>query len=212
MKTIWEADFPIQEFVENKTVKHHIDMEEVRSEVITLGHKLICRSVDKKKLVQLAGSFVTVNHLAKYPGWNEGFRDLILEQTQKVFNYFKIDTVTQIGLRYIDRINIPQCPLNWQDWFETQLGLPKPFQRPGAKIQFNFQNSLAKDLFANLTVVSVEPSSEGMSSVILDLDILSKKPLKVSEVPAELERVHKPHRLAFEAILKDNTRALFSPE
>ncbi len=212
MKTVWADGFPNQETTEYESVSYHIDLKSVRTDRKSLGHKLICRSEDRKKMVQLTGTFMTVNHLAQYPGWEGGFKEMILQQTRLVFAHYEFESITRLGLRYIDRINIPQKPLRWQDWFHTYLRLPAEFQNPGAKIQFNFQNQLAPDLRANLKVVSIKSGKEDISSVIFDLDIVSEKCLKLLDMEAELERIHEPQGLAFESLLKDNTRELFEPE
>ena len=54
------------------------------------------------------------------------------------------------------------------------------------------------------------PQSSELSFVILDLDVIwQDQPIRSAELPRLLERIHGPHRLAFEAYITDKLRERF---
>src|SRR5262245_24540893 len=74
-KPICSANYPYQKTVQEKRVDFHLSPEGLQTKEGNLGHRLICKSADGKRLVQLSGLFVVINQLSPYPGWEEMFRD-----------------------------------------------------------------------------------------------------------------------------------------
>ncbi len=211
LRPVWKELYPVQNLAEEKKLGFKISIDGIQAREEHLGSKLICRSSDGKKLVQLAPTLMAVNHLAVYPGWREGFKPMILSRFSEAHSVLGIEGLSRLGLRYIDRIEIPETPLNWEDWFEFRIPIPDRFRRPGGKVQIHYDNELEEGLRAVCNIGTIRSEEAGSSTVMFDFDVILAGNARGDELPDRLELVHEPQALAFEAFLKDNTRELFDP-
>jgi len=205
----WKANYPNQTINEEKNVHLEMGAEGVRVDQNKLGHRLICRSSDGTRAVQLSGRFVAINQLKPYPGWEENFRDTILSRVADVEAELGNMPIGRTGLRYINRIEIPENPVMWEKWFNFTLPFPKLESSRLANFQLHFEQVLPEQLKLLVHCISLPQSGE-TSFVVLDLDVIWEGDLIKSEsLPDLLERVHGPHRLAFEAYITDKLRKRF---
>ncbi len=210
LKPVWSASYPDQKIVQERSVNFHLSPEGFQTKEGNLGHRLICKSADGKRLVQVSGFFIATNQLKPYPGWEELFRDTILgrfDDLQKAIGLLKFK---RVGLRYINRIDVPQVPLAWGEWFKLELPAPS---LPGFKqreFQMQFHQELTKGRRFIINLAALPPRDGKVSPVMLDLDLVwegaSREP---GELRQTLEHVHGPHRLVFEAYLSNKVRTLF---
>lgn len=209
LKERWKADYPNQTVSEEKNVHLQMGPEGVRVDETRQGQRLVCRASDGSRLVQLSGSFVAINQLKPYPGWEEGFRDTILRRVEDVELELGSIPIRRTGLRYINRIEVPESPIIWERWFNFTLPFPKLEKSVLTGFQLHFEQTLPDQCRLLVNCVSL-PQTNETSSVILDLDVIWEgQPLKSAELPDVLERVHSPHRLAFEAYITDKLRERF---
>ena len=124
LKPMWSTSYPDQKIVQERRVDFHLSPEGLQTKEGNLGHRLICKSADGKRLVQLSGLFIATNQLSPYPGWEELFRDTILERFEDLRKAIGPSKFKRVGLRYINRIDVPQVPLVWGDWFKLKLPAP----------------------------------------------------------------------------------------
>ena len=211
LKPIWSAKYPDQKTVQEKRVDFHLSPEGLQTKEGNLGHRLICKYADGKRLVQLSGLFVAINQLTPYPGWEEMFRDTILDRFGDLQNALGLLGFKRVGLRYINRIDVPQVPLVWSDWFKIKLPTPS---LPGFKQrewQMQFHQELTQDRRFIINLAALPPIEAKVSPVMLDLDLIWQgEPKEPTELPEILEHVHGPHRLVFEAYLSNKIRKLFN--
>ena len=210
LQPIWKDDYPQQKFVDEQQVRLQVSPEAVSTETRKGGTRLICRSADGQRLVQISGEFLAVNQLRPYPGWEEGFRDLILRRAVDFEKVVGAIPFKALVLRYINKIDIPQVPLVWQQWFKPALPVPQLQDSRTVSYQMQFVMGLPGECRLEIVIVSL-PATESFSPVILDLSVIwsgSGAPLQA--LAEFLERVHDPHRLAFEEYLSDNLRTLFN--
>jgi uncharacterized protein (TIGR04255 family) len=205
----WRADYPNQTINEEKNVHLQMGAEGVRIDESKQGERLICRTSDGTRLAQLSGRFIAINQLMPYPGWEEGFRDTILSRVEDVESELGSMPIRRTGLRYINRIEIPEKPLIWEKWFNFALPFPKLEKSLLANFQMHFEQLLPDQCKLLVNCVSLPQTNEA-SFVILDLDVIWEgQPVKSAQLPDLLERVHAPHRLAFEAYITDKLRERF---
>lgn len=205
----WKANYPNQTINEEKNVHLQMGAEGVRVDENKLGHRLICRSSDGTRLVQLSGRFVAINQLKPYPGWEENFRDTILSRVADVETELGNMPIGRTGLRYINRIEIPENPVMWEKWFNFTLPFPKLENSLLANFQLHFEQVLPEQLKLLVHCISLPQPGE-TSFVVLDLDVIWEgNPIKSESLPNLLERAHGPHRLAFEEYITDNLRERF---
>ena len=192
-----------------KTRRFSPKSEGLQTKEGNLGHRLICKSADGKRLVQLSGLFVAINQLSPYPGWEEVFRDTILARfgDLKAIGPLRFK---RVGLRYINRIDVPQVPLVWGDWFKLKLPAPS---LPGSKQrewQMQFHQELTEGRRFVINLAALPPREGKFSPVMVDLDLIwEAAPIESGQLPEILEHVHGPHRLVFEAYLSNKIRKLF---
>ena len=210
LKEVWAAEYPEQKVVQERNVNFHISPEGIQTQEGNLGHRLICKAADGKRLVQLSGVFFAANQLRPYPGWEEAFRDTILQRSEDLQKTIGPLKFKQVGLRYINRMDVPQVPLVWEEWFQLKLPVPEfsGSRQRESQMQFHQELPESRRFIINLAILA---SPDGkVSPVILDLDLIWQgAPRKLGELPLVLEHVHGPHRLAFEAYLSDKVRKLF---
>lgn len=211
LKPIWEKEYPDQKLVEEKNLSFQISQEEITPPSWqTLGHRLICRSGDGKRLVQLSGFFLAINQLKPYPGWEESFRQIILKRASEFQDVLGLMKFKRVGLRYINRIDVPEKPLDWEKWVAIEFPIPKELGLSCRVFQMHFQNELSEGRRLIVNLVTLPPTAASISSLILDLDLIWEgTPAELPSLEKYLELVHGPHRLAFENYLTDNTRKLF---
>ena len=205
----WKGDYPNQSVNEEKNVHLQMGAEGVRIDENKLGKRLICRANDGTRLVQLSGRFIAINQLRPYPGWEEGYRETILARVKDVESELGAMPIRRTGLRYINKIEIPENPVRWENWFNFALPSPKLEKSLLSNFQMHFEQILPDERKLLVNWVSL-PQSKDASFVILDLDVIWEGPaVKSAQLSDLLERVHGPHRLAFEAYITDKLRERF---
>jgi len=210
LKPVWSESYPDQKVVQERSVNFHLSPEGLQTKEGNLGHRLICKSADGKRLVQLSGLFIAINQLSPYAGWEELFRDTILERCDNLQKVIGPLRFKRVGLRYINRIDVPQVPLNWGEWFKLKLPAPslRGFKQREFQMQFHQELSDGRRFVINLAALPVR--EDKISPVMLDLDLIwegtAREPGELRQV---LEQVHGPHRLVFEAYLSNKVRKLF---
>ena len=210
LKEVWAGEYSDQKLIEEQGVKVEIGSDGVRVAEDKMGHRLVCRTGDGLRLVQLSGRFLAVNQLRPYPGWEEAFRDTIMARVREVQSRLGPFQIGRVGLRYINKIDVPQIPFVWEEWFNFCLPVPELKGSARGPFQMRFEQQLKGGCNLIVNCVSL-PGAGDCTPVILDLDVVwTGKPATAAKVSKLLESVHAPHRLAFEAYIADKLREQFS--
>jgi uncharacterized protein (TIGR04255 family) len=211
LKPVWSVSYPDQKVVQERRVNFNLSPEGLKTEATNLGHRLICKSGDGKRLVQVSGVFVAINQLSPYPGWEESFRDTILGRFEELHKTLGLIKFKRVGLRYINRINIPKVPLVWGEWFKLKLPIPLMSGAKQREFQMQFNQVLPESRRFIINLAALPPGDGRVSPVMLDLDLIwegaSRELTGLRDI---LEHVHGPHRLVFEGYLSNKVRKLFS--
>jgi len=208
IKPVWRSGYPNQQLVTEKTLELHLGVDKVDTQSRNVGHKLIARSEDGKNLAQLGPKFLAVNRLDPYLGWEEAFRGTIETRAREVVQIFGFERMERIGLRYINKIGVPEKPVRWADWFAITLPVPRSLGEAGGAFQFHFEQQLSPGIQGIINFLTLPPQREAGTSVILDIDVIWRGNEPWSQLGAILEAVHNPHRDLFESYLLDKTRHL----
>ena len=194
---------------DEKGVQFQIGINGVEVKDQTNGKRLVARSEDGTRLAQLSNKFLAVNQLKPYPGWKESFREAIHLRLKDVSDHLPIKRVKEINLRYIDQLDFPQVPLNWNDWFTFNLTVPKVIPSIGGKCQFQFEQELEGGLLVVFRFTAVDPVKADYSSVLLDTTVFWRGSASLEECADILERVHRPQSSIFDESLTERSRDLF---
>lgn len=172
-----------------------------------------CTSKDWKYICQSRINGLTFSRLAPYESW-QPFRDKAKQCWDNYRNSTKPTEITRLAVRYINRIDIPHQTVELKDYFRTSPEVPPDMSKSiaGFFTQLRIrQNDIAAQLLLNQAVV---PSShEGVTSIILDLDLFRENdvPQDEPEIWAFFETLHARKNDLFESCITDKTRELFTP-
>jgi uncharacterized protein (TIGR04255 family) len=171
---------------------------------------------DRSALLQVGPNLLTVNHLRPYPTWQR-FRALIAEQLEVYRNVAQPKSIQRIGLRYINRIEVPQLepgiPIEIEHYLIAAPGLPETLKGRtlvnfGQRVEIDIRE--AKGILV-LQSSSVLPESEGNVAFLLDLDFITANGTDTDLADAMLwvERAHARIEEAFLACITAASRRLF---
>ncbi len=170
---------------------------------------------DNSALVQIAPSFLSVNHLSPYPTWKK-FLPMVLENFKRYKEVTNPQLINRIGLRYINEIEIPiEGSLKMEDFFEfyPHLGKGLPQEHGPFMTGVHFFYESQRDTL-RLQIALTNAKKPKTAAFILDLDYFLAEPTKVSmdidKVTAWLVTAHDRVEQIFEASITDKARKLFN--
>ena len=152
---------------------------------------------------------LTINKLKPYSSWNE-FKPLIFYALEKYQRAAHPKAIRRLGLRYINRIEIPHSEVQIEHYLVTFPNIPEPLpQRLNVWMQ---RSEIPFDGEGMLIIQSGSAREANQKNVIflLDLDFVSTEaPFSIELAEGKLEVAHKNVGVAFEASITDATRELF---
>lgn len=166
---------------------------------------------DKSALVQVGPDLLTVNHLKPYPTW-ELFKPLILKNLEIYQAIAKPKGFRRIGLRYINKIEFDEHPLELTDYFNyypfIPTNLPQMHETFQIRVEIPYEEGLDRLL---LTFASAIPEKPDILSLLLDLDYIMAIPdrIALNQVSDWIEKAHTMVENAFEACITNKCRSLF---
>ncbi len=185
----------------------------VQPQVHTVTDRIRFLRKDRKALVQVGPHLLTVNHLKPYPTWEEYLP--LIEAAYGVYrSVAQPQGLSRIGLRYINRIEIPEQNVTIEDYFQfnPHLGqaLPQNIASFIVGVQFIYDSTDA----LRVQMVSALPEHPECIGMVLDLDYSLLAPQKVGleDIPGWLQVAHDRIEQVFEACLTDKLRAIFEEE
>jgi uncharacterized protein (TIGR04255 family) len=168
-------------------------------------------NADNTALVQVGPDLLAVNHLQPYPHW-ENFRPLISEMFGVYQRIANPKSLKRIGLRFINRIEIPEKSFQISDFFMLEPRLPNevPHQFKTVFMRVEIPYFTDPGLLI-LTFGSVDSDQPDKSAFILDLDFATLPDTQLSFDGCEnwIESAHTNIETFFEACITEKLRGLF---
>lgn len=169
---------------------------------------------DGNALIQVGPHLLTINHLKPYPSW-EDFLPLIKQGFEAYHEVASPEKLARIGLRYINRIEIPSQEVDVQHYFrfvphvEDDLAEQINAFIIGIQVTYDKGRDALRVQLANAS--ARQPS---YSDFILDLDygLLEAEQLALSNAFQWVETAHSRIEDAFEACIREPLRDLFEEE
>jgi uncharacterized protein (TIGR04255 family) len=200
---------------ELKNISVKLEIKEQPEPIVDPGRAFYRRaSPDETQLAIISEQSLAISQLAPYPGWREFLarfaRDLAIWRDAAGFRRF-----TRIGLRYINRIDIPMHHLQKIDYEAFLRIYPHlPFDgiyNYAMNVQLPIEN-IPCDLTIN--TATVQPPLYGFGSHLLDLDFgrTIDVPQGIDEIIDFLSILRLRKNEVFEACVTDKARALFRGE
>lgn len=177
---------------------------------ITWMERMQFYNKEETALVQISPHLISINHLKPYPSWT-AFLPLIERGLDAYRKIASPSQLRRVGLRYINRIELPGSRAELEDYFEflPHLGknLPKDYVEciVGIVIPFKDPGGLLK---LQLTRATLTPD---MLPMVLDLDhfAIESDGMALDNAMGWVNRAHKNIEDTFEACITDRTRELF---
>ncbi len=206
-----EKQFPKRRAIRDFTAEIVAGPNTIEQQVTPIDRTHFVRE-DETALVQVAVNNLTVNHLAPYPGWAT-FRPMI-ERALKTYNQIAVPQGLQrIGLRYINRVEIPGRRVNLEEYFDFYPHVGSGFSQIHgefiAAVTFPY-----RDGHDSMRVQLNElPTGEGDRSIFtLDLDYFLNRSggVSLAEATHWIEEAHQHVEEGFEAAIRQPLRERFN--
>lgn len=171
-------------------------------------------NADRTRFVSIKRDTMSVHMLAPYQrdegakGWAE-FQPRAETALRAWWDTLAPLAVTQVGLRYINRILAPEgtTPAEILRYAPTQVEVPEHTSTQRAFVN-RVEQHFADDGFFLLTQATGDPQ-EGASVFMLDVDVIQQGKFKVEEAVHLLPGMRERHRAVFEAAITDRAREIF---
>ena len=176
-------------------------------------------SRDERKIVGVGPNTVTIHILKPYQDPNSGtggwqdFKSRISDALAAYWDVAKPEGICRVGIRYINKMTIPQENPDIQDYLQIALPgaseLPKNLTRFINQVEYEYQDEVRLILSQGYADM---PEKEYKRELILDLDVIWSPPEPVLQEKAleMVDDLRGRERKAFEAIITDKTRELFN--
>lgn len=165
---------------------------------------------NQKVLIQLGPRLLVVNALKPYPTW-QGFKPRIEMAWNHLRDVVEVRDLERIGLRYINRVELPAQAVELEEYFEFYpfIGkrLPQHMVSFIARVEFPYADD------RDQCRVQLTPALGGgeKSVVILDIDYFLAHPraVAVSDALQWVEEAHSKVEEVFEGCITDRLRKEF---
>jgi len=178
---------------------------------LRVSERVLLFSPDRKLLVQIGPRLLVVNALKPYPTW-QGFKPRIEMAWKKLQEIVDIQGLERIGLRYINRIELPKEEVvKLSDYFDFYLTigprLPQLMALFIAGAEFPYKEGQDRCRVQ----LTLEPNSGEKRALLLDIDYFLAKPhaVGVSGALQWVEEAHTQVEEIFEGCITDRLRELF---
>jgi uncharacterized protein (TIGR04255 family) len=211
-----DPDFLPPERALNVIQSLNITPEGLQSEATGIPNGLIYRRADRSRVMQVRRDGFGYSWIGAYESW-EPFRD----ETERWWLWYreiaKPARSIRLGVRYINRLDIPQTSVELKDYIRVGVDLPAYLPQMIGNYFVRVDVPLP-DLgcSAAITSLMVQPSNPDTTSVILDIDAHEESVIDFIEgkpstqVADRLEVLRTAKNYVFEACITDATRGLIS--
>ena len=206
-----EPQFPRRQELKRAVVQIQLGEEQVQTPTaagVTFGWAFW--SEDGKRVVQSRLDGFTFSRLAPYDRW-ESLQEEARQFWGAYRNLAQPEAITQIGIKYVNRFDIPLPLRDFKDFFRTtpevSPAMPQGLAGFFMQLQIPYPDSQA---MAVITQTLVPPPRAGLVSVVLDIDLS-----RASNLPGEdpaiwelLNQLRSVKNSIFEGCITDAAREL----
>ncbi|MCY4305712.1 MAG: TIGR04255 family protein [Aestuariivita sp.] len=206
---------------EQKIVQVGLETQEGKSPNLRYGEglaKVQLVTKDGKRMIGVGPDVLSIHMLRPYQssahpdqsGWDE-FYPRIHEAIEAYWKVSEPKAVIRIGLRYINKIEIPRNKAKVEDYLECAppnvSGLPGHINNFMSRAEYNYQDSVQLVILQG----SIEISQNSLG-FLLDLDVIwqDAEPITKQDALMKVSELRAREREAFEAVITDKARELFN--
>lgn len=171
------------------------------------------RSGEGRQIYQARLDGFTMSRLAPYENW-ESLRD----EARRLWDIYRSvanpSKVSRVAVRYINRIDIPLPLKDFKDYLRTAPEVSPDL--PQGLAGYFMQLTIPLEDITSLALINetiIEPASQNVVSVVLDIDIFRNAELPADEegIWAFFGELRNRKNDVFEACITDEARELFQP-
>lgn len=180
-----QQGLPTYEFLDSqREIKHEVRFstsqgEEIQQGLQDLGWKgMRFRSVDRRHIVNVHRDGMIFSRLSPYQDWGR-FKEEGLRLWDFSTNLTKPETISRIGVRFINQIILPQGEVNFESYMTSPPSPPENMPMPflGFMHQGIFQVPESPyAIMITKTIQSPSPTTNNRFAVILDIDVFTNLP------------------------------------
>lgn len=164
-------------------------------------------SEDGTRMLSVGPDVLTVHTLRPYDGWSD-FKPRITSGLDAYRQVAEPAGLARLGVRYINRITIPEESLRLDDYFTaappSAPGLPNQMSGFLHRTEYVYEDGV-KLLLTFASIEGEEPT------FLLDIDVIweGEEPRSLDEVGTLVDELHSREGKAFEDLIKEPLRRLF---
>ena len=172
---------------------------------------------DGKRMIGVGPDVLSVHIMRPYQstthpdqsGWDE-FYPRILKAIEAYWKVSEPIGVKRIGIRYINKIVIPQINVRVENYLKCALqdinGLPDHVNSYMSRTEYNYQDNVRLVLLQGS--IETPPNNVGF---LLDLDVIwqDADPITRDDALTKVSELRECEREAFETVITDKARGLF---
>jgi len=166
---------------------------------------------DESALAQVGPHLLSVNHLKPYRSWQE-FLPLIRKGFEAYCEVVEPTNIQRIGLRYVNRIEIPHPRVELEDYFEfyPYVGSNLPQEHGPFTVGIQVPCEDSRDIL-KVVLTSANTKTLDTMAFILDLDYFLVQPEKAAldQIFEWVDVAHNHVEDAFEACITDRLGQIF---
>ncbi len=207
--------YPQHQAISNLKLRVNVDAEKKSKATAAVDEEVGHRRAtsDMTQLLVLFPATLIVSQLAPYPGWDEFF-GRFARDWKHWHRYMGFRQVKRIGVRYINRIDIPVTGelVEHEEYLNVFPKVPDTF---GPMNAYGVQTSFhMADIGCNLVLNSAAVPSPLLNhaAFVIDQDISkeAEPPQSEKDIHALLNKIRLRKNQIFEACVSNKTRGLFS--
>jgi len=204
-------DFPKKKQQNIVEMAARIEQDEVTPSIKGGVNRMQFLREDETALIQVGPNLLVVNQLRPYTTWGK-FQKMINSSLAIYRDVANPKALKRIGLRYINRLEIPEAEVRIEDYILAVPTIPEPIPQVFAtwiqRVEIPFVDSNGIMVMQSGLLKQEEPNKVNF---ILDLDFIT---LDIREVKLEnatnwLEKAHDAVEKTFEVCITHKSRALF---
>ena len=159
----------------------------------------------------ITATSLTVHVLSPYGGWEE-FRPAIEEALDAYADVVPVQGITEIEVRYINRIEVAAEQFRLGQYFSTPPMLPEALDVGITDFMVRVEAAYEEPSCKLVEIFASTDSPEGSAAVILDLNAVRSwdaEPLPAAQAMGHVEDLRSKEREAFEVLITEEARDMF---
>ncbi|WP_457660164.1 MULTISPECIES: TIGR04255 family protein [Sinorhizobium] len=169
------------------------------------------KTEDELQIVRVQTQVLAVAQLAPYVGWAE-LRSRIERDFATYTDLFGRRKITRIGVRYINRIDVPGQSADVEAYLKLYPALPDLGQTVGVGFAMQITQKIDDQFVVSLRSGTAASPVPDTVSFLLDIDLFTEVdiPTRDDQILLLLDRMRELKNFIFESSITDKARALFN--